>query len=270
MRLGLHFEFAETTGRGEASDLARWAARDGWPLVVAVGGDGTVNEVVNGLVDQTGSGPPSLGCLFTGRGCDGIRNFGLPRKLQEACRRLVEGQDVTVDLGLVHWGRGGERYFVGSAGAGFDAAVAQKAQVGKIGGIFSYLPALATTLFTYENERMTVAADGRTVFDGPATAVVVANGPYYGGGMKIAPGAELTDGWLDLIVLGDLGAWEIICWTPSVYRGKHLANPKVTSARGRTVSIDSPAPLPVHVDGEVCGETPVRISVLPAALRLRL
>jgi YegS/Rv2252/BmrU family lipid kinase len=238
--------------------------------VVAVGGDGTVNEVVNGLVDQTGSGLSSLGCLFTGRGCDGVRNFGLPRNFQEACRRLVEGQDVTVDLGLVHSGRGGERYFVGSAGAGFDAATAQKAQVGKIGGIFSYLPALATTLFTYRNQRMTVEADGKRLFDGPAAAVVVANGPYYGGGMKIAPGAELADGWLDLIVLGDLGALEIIWWTPSVYRGKHLANPKVTAARGRTVSIEAQTPLPVHVDGEVPGETPVRISVHPAALRLRI
>lgn len=260
----------ETAGRGEATEAARGAARDRWPLVVAVGGDGTVNEVVNGLVTHGEPARPALGCLYTGRGCDGLKNLGLPRSLEAACRRLVEGREQAIDLGLLRWADGAERYFLGSAGAGFDAVVAQRAQVGRIGGIFSYLPAVVRTLVTYRNQRMTVQADGRTLFDGPAAAVVAANGAYFGGGMKIAPGAELADGWLDLIVLGDLGPLEILWWTPSVYWGKHLANPKVTAGRGRTIRIDSSGPLPVQLDGEVCGETPVRISILPAALRLRL
>jgi len=249
-------------------ELAQRAALDGFPLVVAVGGDGTVNEVVNGLVDQNRVSLASLGCLFTGRGCDGVRNFGLPRDLREACRRLVEGNTATVDLGLVRWGRGGERYFVGSAGAGFDAAVAQKAQVGRVGGILSYLPALASTLATYRNQRITVEGDGRALFDGPAAAVVIANGRYFGGGMRIAPEARLADGRLDLIVLGDLGTWEILWWTPSVYWGGHLANPKVSSHRVETVQLSGVTPLPCHLDGEVCGETPLSVSVLPGVLRL--
>ena len=268
-QLGVKVDFAETTRRGEAVELARRAAGDGYPLVVAVGGDGTVNEVVNGLVDQNGLSLATLGCLFTGRACDGIRNFNLPRDLREACRRLVEGRDLKVDLGLVRWGRGGERYFIGSAGAGFDAAVAQKAQVGTIRGILSYLPALVTTLATYRNQRITVEADERTFFDGPAVAVVIANGSYFGGGMKIAPQADLADGRLDLIVLGDLRALEILCWIPSVYFGKHLANSKVSANQARTVQLSGVAALPCHLDGEVCGETPLTVRVLPRALRLR-
>jgi len=268
-QLGVTVEFAETSRRGEAVELARRAAGDGYPLVVAVGGDGTVNEVVNGLVDENGRTMATLGCVFTGRGCDGVRNFNLPRDLRAACRQLVEGRDTNVDLGLVRWWRGGERYFIGSAGAGFDAAVAQKAQVGTLRGIWSYLPALATTLATYRNQRVTVEADGRIVFDGPAAAVVVANGSYFGGGMKIAPQADLADGQLDLIVLGDLRAIEIICWIPTIYFGKHLANPKVSANQARTVQLSGISALPCHLDGEVCGETPLTVRVLPSALRLR-
>ena len=109
VRLGMEVEFAETSRQGEGAEIGRRAAGEGYPLVVAVGGDGTVNEVVNGLVDQNGTSAAVLGCLFTGRGCDGARNLSLPRDVREACRRLVEGQDLTVDLGLVRWGRGGER-----------------------------------------------------------------------------------------------------------------------------------------------------------------
>lgn len=268
-RLGVAVHSSETSESGEAAELARRAAGDGYELVVAVGGDGTVNEVVNGLVNQDGASLAALGCLFTGRGCDGVRNFGLPRDLREACRRLLEGEEKRVDLGLVRWGRGGERYFIGSAGAGFDAAVAQKAQVGKVGGILSYLPALATTLLTYRNQRMIVEADGRTLFDGLAAAVVIANGAYFAGGMKIAPGATLNDGRLDLVVLGDLGAIEIICWTPSVYWGRHLANPKISTHQVESVRLSGVAPMPCHLDGEVSGETPLTVQVLPRALRLR-
>jgi YegS/Rv2252/BmrU family lipid kinase len=262
-------KFATTRRQGEAVEIARRAAGDGYPLVVAVGGDGTVNEVINGLVDQSGKSAAVLGCLFTGRGCDGVRNFSLPRDLRDACRRLVEGQDLAVDLGLVRWGRGGERCFIGSAGAGFDTAVAQKAQVGTISGIFSYLPALVTSLATYRNQQLTVEADGQTLFDGPTTAVVIANGAYFGGGMKIAPGALPTDGKLDLVLLRDLGAWEILRWLPSVYWGKHLANPKISTHQAQTVRLSGVSAVPCHLDGEVCGETPLSVSVLPGALRLR-
>ena len=262
------FQFAETTGRGAASDLARRAALDGWPLVVAVGGDGTVNEVVNGLL---GAGTPvTLGILNAGRGNDCRRNFNLPSPVPLALERLLAGRDVPIDVGLAEWPDGRRRHFVMSLGAGFDAAVAARAERSRGSGQAPYVRALLGTLRAYRPLPATIRVDERVHSSGPITAAVVANGPYYGQGMKIAPTADPHDGVLDLVVLGNLGRVELLCWLPMVYGGRHLANPKVSTARGRTVSIDAPAPLPVHVDGEPCGETPVRVSILPAALRLRV
>ena len=103
---------------------------------------------------------------------------------------------------------------------------------------------------------------------GGLSSAVVANGAYYGGGMKIAPGADPADGHLDLVVLGDLGRLELLWWLPTVYRGAHLACPKVTTRRARRLTIRASSPLPVHMDGEAAGDTPVTFEVRPGALRL--
>ncbi|MFZ1061151.1 MAG: diacylglycerol kinase family protein [Candidatus Rokuibacteriota bacterium] len=262
------FEFATTSKRGDGVEIARRAALDGWPLVVAVGGDGTVNEVVNGLLEA--GAPVTLGILNAGRGNDCRRNFDLPARLPLALDRLLAGRDVPIDVGLAEWPDGRRRHFVMSLGAGFDAAVAARAERSRGSGKAPYVRALLGTLRTYRPLPATIRVDERVHFSGPITAAVVANGPYYGQGMKIAPTADPHDGVLDLVVLGNLGRVELLRWLPTVYRGRHLANPKVSTARGRTIAIDAPAPLPLHVDGEPCGETPVRVSILPAALRLRV
>lgn len=236
--------------------------------MVAFGGDGTVNEVVNGLARA--HAPVALGILNAGRGNDCRRNFHLPSTLPLALERLLEGRDVPIDLGLAEWPDGRRRHFVMSLGAGFDAAVAERAERGRRSGQAPYVRAILGTLWRYRPTPATIVADGRLVSSGPITAAVVANGPYYGQGMRIAPAASPHDGVLDLVVLGDLGRLEFLRWLPSVYRGRHLANPKVTTARVGAVSIEAPAPLPVHVDGEPCGETPVRVSIVPSALRLRV
>lgn len=268
VRLGLRFEFAETTRRGEATELARRAVLDGWPLVVAVGGDGTVNEVLNGLA---GAEPAAtLGIVNTGRGKDCCRNLGLPSRPSFQAARLLEGEDIPVDLGVVRWPDGRQRYFVNALGAGFDAAVAERAQRARGSGTIPYLFAVLGTLRAHRAVPSTILVNQGFHSSGPITAAVIANGPYYGGGMKIAPSADPRDGLLDLVLLGDLSRGELLRWLPTVYRGGHLANPKVTTARGRTVSIEAPTPLLVHVDGELCGETPVQVSIRPGALRLRV
>jgi diacylglycerol kinase family enzyme len=114
-----------------------------------------------------------------------------------------------------------------------------------------------------------VEADGAAAWTGRISSVVVANGAYYGGGMKIAPAADAADGHLDLVVLGDLGRLELLWWLPTVYRGAHLACPKIATGRARRLTIRAASPLPVHVDGEPAGETPVTFEVRPGALTLR-
>jgi diacylglycerol kinase (ATP) len=268
--LGVHFAYEETTGRGDATAIAQRADHAGWPLVVALGGDGTVNEVVNGLVDPAGRARAALGVIAAGRGRDVCRNFDLASDVDLAARRLVEGRDAAVDLGLASWAGGRRRYFLNSAGVGFDAAVAERVQSSGGVGTIPYFLGILATLRRYRPYPVSIAVDGdRSVFEGPMMAAVVANGPYYGGGMKIAPGADPVDGWLDLVVVGDLGKLELLRWMPTVYRGTHLTNRKVTARRGRTITVGGPSRLPVHVDGESADASPVVMTVCRDALRIR-
>jgi YegS/Rv2252/BmrU family lipid kinase len=267
-RLGLVFDWAPTTGRGTAIDLARAAAEAGAPLVVAVGGDGTLNEVVNGATLQTGPSP-AVGVVLTGRGCDAARNLGLSTDVRAAARALVEGVDTRFDLIRAEWPDGARRHVVTAAGAGFDAAVAQRTATGGGRGTLPYLRGIVATLASHTTIPAEIEVDGAVAWAGKLSTVVVANGAFYAGGMKIAPAAYPGDGQLDVVILGDLRRLELLKWLPTVYRGGHLANPKIVTHRARRVSIRVASPLPVHVDGEPAGETPVTFEVRPGALRLR-
>jgi len=267
-RGGLLFDWAPTTQRGAATELARAAAASGVGLIVAVGGDGTLNEVVNGAV---GPGLPavSVGAILTGRGRDAARNLGLAADPHAAARRLVDGADAAIDLVRAEWPDGRERWVVGAAGAGFDAAVAARAAARGGRGTLPYVAAILATLSAHATVDTEIEADGARVWSGPLSAAVVANGAHYGGGMKIAPAADPADGRLDLVVLGDLGRLELVRWLPAVYRGRHLKNPKVLARAARRVRIRAARPLPMHVDGEAAPPTPVTLTIAPGALRLR-
>jgi len=267
-QLGLEFEARETSGPGSATELADTAVSAGWPLVVAVGGDGTVNEVVNGLIDRDGRPRGTFGAILTGRGRDASRNLGIALDPSTALHRLVHGEEVHADLGTAEW-RGGSRYFVNCAGAGFDAVVARRAQSIGRSGTLPYVLGILAALGQHRPVPASIEVDGRSAWNGPMTAAVVANGPYFGGGMRIAPAAAPDDGRLDLVILGALGRAELLAWLPSVYRGSHLRNAKVTTVRGQTMTIDASPSVPVQVDGEPVASTPVRVSIRPGALRLR-
>lgn len=268
-RAGLEFESAWTTRRGHATDLARRAAGAGWPLVVAVGGDGTLNEVVNGVTDLRGTPLATTGAVLTGRGRDARRNFDLAADWRLAARRLVEGVDAPFDLGAAEWADGRRRYFVSAAGAGFDAAVARRVASRGGFGTLPYLFAVIEGLVAHRPIPATLAVDGGPAQSAPLTAIVVANGACYGGGMQIAPHAEPGDGVLDLVVIGALPRGQLVRWLPAVYRGAHLANPKVSLRRVRQAAVAGPAPIPTHVDGEPTADTPVTFRLYPRALRLR-
>jgi diacylglycerol kinase (ATP) len=258
---------AETRAPGEATALARKAAAEGWPLVVAVGGDGTINEVVNGLARGDGGDGPALGLVVTGRGNDACRNLGLAAEPRAALERALAGAARRVDLGVARWADGRTRYFLNAAGVGFDAVVAQRAAAWRWQGTLPYLAAVLETLGTYRPVPAVIEAGGRAVWSGRLTLAVLANGASYGGGMRIAPDADPADGLLDLVVVGDIGPFELLRWLPEVYRGAHVRNPKVTVRRERAVTVR--AELPVHTDGEAAGRAPVTVSVQPGALRLR-
>ena len=268
-RLGLRFDFAVTRRPDHGTELAHRAAAEGWPLVVAVGGDGTLNEVVNGVTDALGTPRATVGAILTGRGCDGCRDLGLAADWRLAARRLLEGSDARLDLGAAEWPDGARRYFVSVAGVGFDATVARRARSHGGTGTLPYLRAVIESLAAHRVIAARLRVDDEPESPAPLTAAVVANGAHFGGGMKIAPSADPADGRLDLVILGDLGRAELLRWLPTIYRGRHLANPKVSTRRVLRVSVAASRPLPTHLDGEPGAETPVTFRVCPAALRLR-
>jgi YegS/Rv2252/BmrU family lipid kinase len=249
--------------------MARAAVRDAWPLIVAVGGDGTVNEVVNGLLDKPGDPVSTLGTIMTGRGRDLCRNLAVPSVPELAADRLARGADVLVDVGMAEWGVTQRRFFLSAAGAGFDAVVAQRAEALGGSGTVPYVWALLGALGSHRAVSAEIRVDGRPAWAGALTTAVVANGAFYGGGMMIAPSADPTDGSLDLVVIGALGRAELLRWLPRLYRGTHLANSRVTVYRGTTFEIVTTPPVPTHVDGEAGPPTPVRITIRERALRLR-
>jgi YegS/Rv2252/BmrU family lipid kinase len=267
---GLDFDWAATRAAGDGIELARAAARSGHTLVVAVGGDGTVNEVVNGLTSPDGHPLATAGAVLTGRGRDACRNFGVPTRLADAAAALVHGGDATFDLGMATWANGERRYFLGAAGAGFDAAVTARAASIGVRGTLPYLFAVLVTVRASTPTPATLRADREVIWQAPLVAAVVANARHFGGGMRIAPQADPADGMLDIVVLGALGRAEMIRWLPTIYWGGHLANPKITTRRFSTLTIDAPVALPTQLDGELARPTPVTVAAAPRALRLRL
>jgi diacylglycerol kinase (ATP) len=270
--LGLAFDFEYTEGVGHAIELARLAASDGYRYLVAVGGDGTVNEVANGILHSTNAATTALGIVSTGTGSDFIRSVGISRNYAAACSTLTSPRRRSIDVGVIEYqskGKTLERFFINAAGVGFDAAVVRETErLPKLfGGTIPYLVGVLRTLFSYRNKPMMVRV-GDEVESHRALNVIVANGGYAGGGMHIAPMAELGDNLLDVIVIGDMGKLEILKEFPRVYKGTHISLPKVRMKRGTQVTIESSEPVLVYADGELLGECPASFRIVPGALSI--
>jgi len=270
--LGLDFEYDVTEAPGHAIELAKSAVKKGYELLVSVGGDGTIHEIVNGLYEAGGSANVAVGIVNTGTGADYIRTIGVPRRYKEACQCLLSPSRRTVDLGVVEYTKGGQRkkrLFVNFAGIGFDAEVV-KATTEKfkaLGDMPSYLMGLFSTLMSYENRDVSIIVDGEHGQRRICT-IMLNNGRYGGGGMLPAPNADPGDGFFDLVIIDDITKPDLIMSLPRIYRGTHLTHPKVTLMRAREVEIRPMLTSAVQADGELLGEAPARFSILPAALNV--
>jgi len=262
--LGIKFSLYVTTGPLEAQTRSRDFAHDGVERVIAIGGDGTFNEVANGLLMADRLVP--MGIVPAGTGCDFPRTLGLNSKsIEESVRIACLGTITRMDVGFAQCDTGEGRYFVNVAGLGFDATVADKAARTKLpGGKISYLAALAASLARYKNISVTVTSDTLSV-QTRAVFVTVANAKYFGGGFMITPMADITDAKLDLAIIGDLSIPELLRRIPSVYRGTHTNHPKFTHAQCTQVRVESSDPALVQVDGEILGTAPVEFSIRPFA-----
>jgi len=269
--IGLSFDYEFTEGAGHAIELARAAANGGYRCIVAVGGDGTVHEVANGVLSSNSS-DIALGVIGTGTGSDFIRSIGIPRNYDSACSSLTGSQRLLIDVGVVEYrsrGQNRRRFFVNAAGVGFDATVvAATEHLPKyLGGTIPYVAGLLRSLFSYRNKPVDLHLEDR-VEAARILTVVVANGCYLGGGMYVAPQAKIDDGLLDVVTVGDIGKFELLKALPSVYNGTHVTHPKVRMEKARHITIESPERLLVHADGELLGEGPASFWLMPAALNI--
>ena len=258
--------------QGHLAELAREAALDGAELLVVVGGDGSVNEVANGLA---GLGrQPEIAVVPRGTGWDFSRTFGIPRKIDDAVQIALEGDVRTIDLGRASYrawdGSDATASFANVASAGMSGAIAKRANetTKALGGKASYLWATFAVFSGWEATEIEVAVDGERRA-GPMFDVVVANGRFFGGGLEICPEAEPDDGLFDVLTIGDVTKRDLVQTMPKMYRGTHLPHPKAELLRGSSVTVTSETPLPIELDGEQPGTTPVTFEVA-GALRLRV
>jgi diacylglycerol kinase (ATP) len=268
---GLRGEAVFSERPGQLGELAREAADEGAKLLVVVGGDGTVHEVVNGIAGRDGV---ELALIPRGTGWDFARTHAVPKGLTDALRIAREGEARSFDLGWATYRADGvERsaWFANMASVGMSGAVAAKANATTkaLGAKTSYLLALGVTFARWKNVQLRVSVDDERR-EALMEDCIVALGRYLAGGMMITPEAKPDDGLFDVLLIGDITKTELVRVMPKIYRGTHLPHPKGELLRGTTVTIDADEPMPIQLDGEQPGTTPTRFKIVPAAIRLRV
>jgi YegS/Rv2252/BmrU family lipid kinase len=275
---------AFTQARGEATVLVRHALNEGHSEIIAVGGDGTINEAVNGLFDETGPLAPDavLGFVTSGTGGDFRKTFGIAAGYDAAIARLKEATPRRVDVGrlscLTQNGEPSVRYFINIASFGMSGGIVDsvnRARIAKLfGGSFAFAFHSLFGMLLYRDKAVRIRVDG--AFDEIAriSTVAVANGKYFGGGMRVAPNAQADDGAFDVIVMGGAPKSRAMADLKLIYTGEHLNNPAVRTLRGRKIVAVPVAetggrPVLIEADGESVGRLPATFEILPRALYLR-
>jgi YegS/Rv2252/BmrU family lipid kinase len=256
---GWKVEWHATGYAGHAIELAREGAACGCDLVVAAGGDGTVNEVVNGIAGTR----TALAALPFGTGNVWARELKLPLKPEAAAAALLEGAPYALDLGLA-----GDRYFLLMAGVGFDAAVTRmtRPDLKRRFGILAYLIQALTIARDVRGTRARIVLDGRAI-RGRVLMVVIGNSRLYGGYLQITHHASLTDGLLDIAVIKGQNARSAPMHLLSIFLKRHDFNPDLLYYRAREITISGTTPLDIQVDGDPVGATPMTFRVAPRALQ---
>jgi diacylglycerol kinase (ATP) len=264
---GIEPELLKTTAHGDAMVMAEQAALDNVDMILSVGGDGTLQEVANGLVKANrGKDVPTLGIIPAGTGNDFLKTLGVPGDWKGACERVVRGQTRWVDVGRING-----RVFANNVGIGFDAQVGIEAKkIQNLRGTMVYVAALGRTMvISYRTPQVTIQCDDQT-FKQTVTMISVGNGRASGGTFLLTPNALLDDGLLDVCIIDGLSKLGILGLVPKVMKGTHIQEKSTRSLRAKKITVTSDDPLPVHADGEVLytDATRLEIEVLPGALKV--
>jgi YegS/Rv2252/BmrU family lipid kinase len=272
----VHAEFTEAPLH--ATSLTRQALKDGFELVVALGGDGLINEVVNGFFDD---GRPVnsegvLGILPFATGADFVKTVGIPRTFREAAKRLNGHSTSLCDVGLISSdgldGKSVVRYFINVAECGVGAEVVDRVNrtTKRFGGRASFTWSILKTMTFYRNKTISYSIDKSQETETCINNLIVANGRFFGAGLQPAPEAKLDDGLFDVAVIGDIGFVTGAKNLGKLRDGTYLKLPYVSFSRGKSVSAQCAERVLIEADGEVIGRLPATFDLLPAAIRIRV
>lgn len=261
MAFNVPYKIKMTTRKKEAEEIAKNAVCNGYKKIVAVGGDGTIYEVVNGIVGSKAL----LGVIAAGTGNDFVRTVGIPNDLEEALKTIVYGKTRAIDCGKVN-----NRYFVNVASIGLDAEIVKETENIKqyLSGSGAYIGGLLKTLFTFKYKDIHMNIDGMKKKKN-ITLVAVANGKYYGGGMKIAPMADIEDGDFQVCVVDKVSKLKLMGVFPKIFSGKHVHCDEVGLYKGRQVNINSQESLSINLDGDIIGKSfDIRFEMIPKGIKV--
>ncbi len=277
---GIQAEIAETRAPGDATRLVHEARADGVECLLVMGGDGTLNEVSQGYLDADGAPlpGPDLALLPSGTGGDFRKSFELGTSLDEAVERLTAAPPRPLDLGILeltaHSGETIRRAVLNITSFGLGGLTDRLVNSGPkwIGGRAAFFVGTLRAMVSYRNAPVRVRVDGNVCLEAPILNVAIANGRYFGGGMKIAPDADPSDGLLDVIALHDLSRAQGVALAHRIYQGSHVGQPGVRVARGALIEAESLLPraeVLIDMDGETPGRLPLVARVAKGALRIR-
>lgn len=272
---GIKYNMKLTEKRGHATIMTKDLISSGYRKFISVGGDGTLNEIVNGIFTQDYC--PTTDCTISkipvGTGNDWGRMFGIPLVYEGAVNVIREARQMKHDIGFINYFDGNlkkKRYFINIAGLGFESIVVKKTNSQKEKGKSNkaiYFWNLLSSLISYRNIQADITIDGKLV-SAKIFSLNVGNGRYCGGGMRQTPEALPDDGLLDVTVIREMGRIEIIRNLKLLYDGTLLSHPRIDGYRCSNVSVESELPLYVEADGESLGHTPAEFGIIPAALNI--
>jgi diacylglycerol kinase (ATP) len=279
------FNCVFTQRQGDGHRLAASGAKEGRHLIVACGGDGTISEVANGILDS--GCDVELGILPSGTGGDFRRTLNIPTRAADAARALRNGRTRRIDVGratyLNHEGAQQSRYFLGVASLGMSTDIIERIKAsnsrwlpasrsGWLGGKLSFAVATARTTLSSPKTTVVVQLDNGREHRLSISNLCVANARYFGGGMKVAPEAKLDDGQFDVVTISDLGTLKILTNAHKLYRGTHLEMEEVYQSRAKVVTVRAARKnqeVAIEIDGELPGRLPAKFEILPRSLRVR-
>jgi YegS/Rv2252/BmrU family lipid kinase len=269
-------EILETRAPGHATELTREAIKRGVKTVIAVGGDGTINEVVNGFFENEKRIPTdaTLAVIPHGTGSDFSRTLNLPLDGTLAARIIQEGEKRLIDVMKVRYtssdGNPKVRYAINVASFGLGGTVADKVNRSSkaMGAFWTFASATLEAALRFSGSQVTVRLDDSKTISAMITNVAVGNGQYQGAGMRVCPEAILDDGLLDITIVRHIRLHQLMCSIPMLYNGKILRHPRVESYRVRGLAAESGENVLVEIDGEALGRLPVEIAVVPGAIRV--